>query len=122
MVVVDLMKIIGRGHILEVALHALFSQVLLRVGLLVPGNYVGVVQSNVGQLVTQCQPSWHAVVGPTKELDFLASRTHPLNYPINLIWLSTRLPHLTHYDVAIKPLIYCRVSFDPYQAMLLRMI
>lgn len=45
------MKIIGGGHILEVALHPFLSQILLGVSLPVPRYYFRVIEPNVSQLV-----------------------------------------------------------------------
>ena len=47
MVVVDLMKIILRGHFLKVASHPILIKLLLWVGLPVTGYYLGVLQPHI---------------------------------------------------------------------------
>jgi hypothetical protein len=122
MVVVDLMKIILRGHLLEITLHPVLSEILTRIGLTVASYDARVLQPHVRQLVAQGQPPRHAVVRTTEQLDLLTPRTHPLDQPVHLVRLPTRLPHLAHDHVAVQLLVYLRVSLDPHQAVLLRVV
>ena len=101
MVVVYLMKIILRGHFLQVTLHTFLGQILLWVHLLVTIYYLPVTQTHIDQLVTQSQPSRHAVIRSTEQLYLFTSWTHSFYQTVHLVRLSACLSHFTHYYIAV---------------------
>ena len=66
MVVVNLMKIILVDHLLQILLHTLLTQVVGRIRPLVVRNYLSVLETHIGELVAESQPSRHAVIGTTE--------------------------------------------------------
>lgn len=122
MVVVYLMKIILRGHFLQVEFHTLRSKVLLRVGLSIPGQHLRVTQPHVHQLVAQSQPPRHAVVRTTEQLNLLTPWTHPLNQPVDLVRLATCLTHLADDHIAVQLSVDVWRPLDPHQTVLLCMV
>jgi hypothetical protein len=122
MVVVNLMKIIGGGHFLQISFHPHLVKISHRVGLAISVNNFRILKSNICELIAKSKPTRHAVVGSTKKLNLLASWTHPLDHSINFIRFSTSFSNFTQYNITIKFCIYFWVSFYSDQTMLFSMI
>lgn len=122
MVVVNLMKIIGGGHFLQISLHPHLVQISHRVSLAISLNNLRIPNPDVCELISKGQPTRHAVIWSPKKFDLLASRTHPLDHPIDLVRFSTSFSHFTQNNITIKFGIDFWIAFYSYQTMLFSMV
>jgi hypothetical protein len=92
-VVVNGVQLLRVLHLLQVHLHRLLAQVLLRVSLFVSPDDFLVLYVRPWQLVPQCDPAWLAVVRPPEEFYLLTARRHTLDQTVDLVGLSGGLAH-----------------------------
>ena len=121
-VVVDQVRVFLVVHQLQVPLHLLQAQELMRVHLVEPVPRLFAQNVLFRQLVPQRHPPRHAVLGTPEQLDFTAAWVHPLDQPVNLVRLSTCFPDLGHDHIAVQLCIYLGLAFDAHQAVFFRVV
>jgi len=122
MVVVNLMKIIGGGHFLQISLHPHLVKISHGVSLSISFNNFRVLNSDICELIAKSKPTRHAVIWSPEKFDLFSSWAHPLDHSIDFIRFSTSFSHFTLNNITIKFCIDFWISFYTYQAMLLRMV
>ena len=106
----------------QVLLHRFVGHVDVWVGLAKPLQHIRIHNVLPWQLIPDCNPPRTSIVRPSKELQLAPTREESLDQRVNLIRLSTGLPHFRDKRIAVHVLVTFRVPLDSDQAVLLGMV